>query len=69
MPRTPKNTRPSEDPKLGAEDPSAVTPPTEHRNRDLDTVESTGGSALEESIGEQTNSKEGMRHSSQTGRS
>ncbi|MBT2325608.1 hypothetical protein J7E62_25065 [Variovorax paradoxus] len=68
MQRKPQNTQPSEDPKLGAKDPSKVTPPTEHRNRDLDTVKSTGGSALEESVGNQTNSKEGMRHSSQTGR-
>lgn len=68
MPRARKNSQLSEDPKLAAEDPSALIPPREHRNRDIDTVMATGGSASEEHVGEQTNSKEGMRHSSQTGR-
>jgi hypothetical protein len=68
MERKPTNTRQAEDPKLAAEDPSKITPPREHRNRDLDTVESTGGSASEESTGEQTSSKEGMSSSSQKGR-
>jgi hypothetical protein len=68
MPRTRKPFQPSEDPKLASEDPSAVIPPKGHRNRDIDTVKATAASADEEAVGEQTNSKEGMSHSSQTGR-
>ncbi|WPH16618.1 hypothetical protein [Variovorax paradoxus] len=68
MPRTRKPFQPSEDPKLASEDPSAVIPPKGHRNRDIDTVKATAGSPRDESVGEQTNSKEGMNHSSQTGR-
>lgn len=68
MPRARKSSQLSEDPKLAAEDPSTLVPPREHRNRDIDTVKATGGSVWEEHVGEQTNSKEGMRHSSQTGR-
>jgi hypothetical protein len=68
MARARKNIQPSEDPKLAVDDPSTVIPPKAHRNRDIDSVKATRGSGPEESIGEQTNSKEGMRHSSQTGR-
>jgi hypothetical protein len=68
MPRARKNSQLSEDPKLAAEDPSTLVPPREHRNRNIDTVKATGGSASEQHVGEQTNSKEGMRHSAQTGR-
>ena len=68
MPRTRKPFQPSEDPKLASEDPSAVIPSKGHRNRDIDTVKATAGSPREESVGEQTNSKEGMSHSSQPGR-